>query len=123
MMYLRIVLLFALALVTTDSLAQSRKERKRKAETADQQPTSMDPSYPKKDYAPKASRKSSGKPTRELEEEYYERMENVQKEKRKSERLLSKPQYSDPLYFGHKRPPKKRKASKMKFCKECGIRH
>jgi hypothetical protein len=122
MVYLRIILLLLLALVTVDSLAQSRKNKKR-TEEATAQPTSMDPSYPKKDYAPKASRKSSGKPTRELEEEYYERMENVQKEKRKSERLLAKPQYSDPLYFGHKKPPKKRKASKMKFCKECGIRH
>ena len=27
------------------------------------------------------------------------------------------------MYFGHKRPPKKRPANKMKFCKECGIRH
>jgi hypothetical protein len=27
------------------------------------------------------------------------------------------------LYFGHKNPPKKHKAGKIRYCKECGIRH
>lgn len=120
-MYLRVILIVFLAFVTVDSFAQSRKHKK-KAETA-QQPTSLDPSYPEKEYAPKASRKSSTGPTYELQEEYYHRMAELQKTRTKNERLLAKPQYSDPLYFGHKRPPKKRKPSKMKFCKECGIRH
>jgi hypothetical protein len=42
---------------------------------------------------------------------------------RKQDRLARKPQYNDPTYFGHKRPPKKRPLGKRKFCKECGIRH
>lgn len=86
-------------------------------------------------YAPKTSRKASRKasrkpsmsasrgPTYGLVEEYYERMEAVAKARKKAARIMEKPQYSNPLYFGHKRPPKKRKPSKMKFCKVCGIRH
>lgn len=55
--------------------------------------------------------------------EYYERMEDVAKAYKKAERLSRKPQYSNPLYFGHKRPPKKHSPGKMRYCKECGIRH
>ena len=36
---------------------------------------------------------------------------------------MEKPQYSDPTYFGHKKPPKKRPVGKKKFCKECGMSH
>jgi hypothetical protein len=50
-------------------------------------------------------------------------MELVAKQKRKAEKEMMKPQYSDPTYFGHKRKPKKRHYKKMKYCKECGIRH
>lgn len=39
------------------------------------------------------------------------------------EKASRKPQYTNPLYFGHKRPPKKRKVGKKKFCKECGLVH
>lgn len=54
---------------------------------------------------------------------FRRRMKKVAKKNRKNERLALKPQYSDPLYFGHKRPPKKRKNGKKKFCKECGMTH
>ncbi len=124
-MHLRVILMVFIVLITADSFAQSHKHKKKaekKTETA-QQPTSRDPSYSEKEYAPKASHKSSRGPTYGLEEEYYQRMAELGKTRKKNERLLAKPQYSDPLYFGHKRPPKKRKPSKMKFCKECGIRH
>lgn len=126
-MYIRVILIIFLAFVTADLFGQSRKHKKkaeRKAE-ATHQPTSLDPSYPEeKEYAPKAShRKPSKGPTYGLEEAYYERVAALEKTRKKNEKMLSKPQYSDPLYFGHKHPPKKRKPSKMKFCKECGIRH
>lgn len=124
-MYLRIILISLSAFLCTEGHAQflKKKERKNK-EAAATQPTSLDPSYSRKDYtAPRASRKSTKGPTYGLEEEFYERMAELEKTRRKNERLMEKPQYSDPLYFGHKRPPKKRKPSKMKFCKECGIRH
>jgi hypothetical protein len=82
----------------------------------------LDP-LPQKDYAPKASRKYVKGPTFESEEKYYERMAKLEKTRRQNEKMLDKPQYSDPMYFGHKRPPKKHKRGKLKYCKECGIRH
>jgi hypothetical protein len=45
------------------------------------------------------------------------------KERQKMAEEMKKPQYSDKMYFGHKRPPKKRPVHKRKFCKECGIVH
>ncbi|MCS7019397.1 MAG: hypothetical protein RMJ87_09000 [Cytophagales bacterium] len=45
------------------------------------------------------------------------------KERRKIAEEMKKPQYADKMYFGHKRPPKKRPLHKRKFCKECGIVH
>lgn len=124
-MYVRIMLISFLALLSSEGHAQFWKKKEKKTkETAVGQPTSLDPSHSKKEYAaPRASRKSTKGPTYGLEEEFYERMADLEKTRRKNERLMEKPQYSDPLYFGHKRPPKKRKPSKMKFCKECGIRH
>lgn len=59
----------------------------------------------------------------ESRKEFEARMVKTVKEIRKREREMKKPQYSDPMYFGHKRPPKKHKAGKLKYCKECGIRH
>lgn len=56
-------------------------------------------------------------------EEYEERMKQKAKEYKKLAKLLKKPQYSDPSYFGHKHKPKKRPPGKRKFCKECGIVH
>lgn len=55
--------------------------------------------------------------------DFRDRMEQVYKEKAKAEKEAQKPQYSNPLYFGHKKPPKKRKNGKKKFCKECGLWH
>lgn len=55
--------------------------------------------------------------------EYEDRMKKNAKASRKMEKKMMKPQYSDQTYFGHKRPPKKRKPGKRKFCKECGIVH
>lgn len=55
--------------------------------------------------------------------EFEERMKRNAKEDRKEARIMKKPQYSDPAYFGHKRKPKKRKSGKRKLCKECGIVH
>lgn len=55
--------------------------------------------------------------------EYEERMEAKAKEYKKLAKLMEKPQYSDPSYFGHKHKPKKRKPGKRKFCRECEIVH
>lgn len=56
-------------------------------------------------------------------EQFRDRLKDVYKQKAKEERLADKPQYSDPLYFGHKKPPKKRPIGKQKMCKVCGIKH
>jgi hypothetical protein len=55
--------------------------------------------------------------------EFYERIEQAAKEKQRVIKKLSKAQYSDPRYFGHKRIPKRRPPHKMRYCGECGIRH
>lgn len=57
------------------------------------------------------------------EEEFEQRMKANAKKYRKQEKMAEKPQYSDPMYFGHKRPPKKRPPGKKKFCKVCGMKH
>jgi hypothetical protein len=120
-MQVRIFILILLVFVTGNAVAQSKK-KKSGDERKSSQPTTRDPEA-MKDYAPKASRKKSSGPTYESEEKYYQRMEELNKTRRKNEKLSEKPQYSDPMYFGHKRPPKKRKPGKMKYCKECGLRH
>ena len=123
-MCMRITLIVVLAFLTLESSAQFWKsKRKAEKEAVGGQPTSLNPSYARKDYVPKAARKEAKGPTYGLEQQFYERMEDLENTRRKNERMMDKPQYSDPLYFGHKRPPKKRKPSRMKYCKECGIRH
>jgi hypothetical protein len=117
------IILCMLILVTASgiAIAQSSKKKRKKADTDQQTPNSLAPSLPEKDYAPK---KSKGLELKyESDEEYKKRMEATIKQKMKNERLMETPQYSDRTYFGHKRPPKRHKPSKMKFCKVCGIRH
>jgi len=55
--------------------------------------------------------------------EFYERVEKAAREKQYVLKKLSKPQYSNKLYFGHKHKPKKRPPHKMRYCDQCGIRH
>ncbi len=50
-------------------------------------------------------------------------MKENKKKYGKMQKEMKKPQYYNPLYFGHKKPPKKRKTGKRKFCKECAIVH
>jgi len=55
--------------------------------------------------------------------EYEQRMKANVKKYEVMARKMEKPQYSDPLYFGHKRKPKIRPVGKRKYCKECEIVH
>ena len=55
--------------------------------------------------------------------EFYQRIEEAAKQKQRIIKELSKRQYSDPRYFGHKKIPKRRLPHKMRYCGECGIRH
>jgi hypothetical protein len=117
-----IFLLFLLCSVV--AFGQSKKKRKSSVPKPPvEQPSALNPGQAEKVYAPKASRKSTKGATYNAEKEFYDRMEELEKTKRKNEKLAAKPQYSDPMYFGHKKPPKKRKPGKMRYCKECGIRH
>lgn len=60
---------------------------------------------------------------REESEAFRKRLKRNARKKARKEKKALKPQFSDPLYFGHKKPPKKRKNGNKKFCKECGLKH
>lgn len=104
------------------SVAEAQTSKKKGADQVSTQPSSVEPFYPKEEYQPKKI-KPSGKITYDARDKFYDRMEQVAKANRKAEKELLKPQYSDPSYFGHKRPPKRRPNGKTRYCKECGIRH
>ena len=55
--------------------------------------------------------------------EYEDRMVTNVKRRNDLAKELNKPQYSDPSYFGHKKPPKKRANGKKRKCKECHMWH
>ena len=59
----------------------------------------------------------------QLRKEWEQRMEANAKKYNEMAKEMKKPQYSDPLYFGHKNKPKKRPPGKKKYCSECGIVH
>jgi hypothetical protein len=123
---MRTVLVLVFLLLSIVGFGQSGKKKKKNKKATEQSmpvPTSLDPNLPQEKYEPKKSSRSSKGPTYQSEQEYYERKAGLEKTRRKNERMLDKPQYSDPAYFGHKRPPKRRPPNKMKFCKVCGIRH
>lgn len=120
---LRYLLAIIIIMVATSVLAQSKRKKAKKEETTSGQPSSLAPYYPQKNYEPSKKKKSSGKVTYKAEQEFYDRKAELGKQTRKNEKELEKPENSDPLYFGHKRPPKKRPVHRMKYCKVCGIRH
>lgn len=69
--------------------------------------------------------KKKNKPVTTQEEvaDFRKRMRKTARKNAKIEKKMDDPQYSDPLYFGHKKPPKRRPPGKKKFCKECGLVH
>jgi hypothetical protein len=86
--------------------------------------TSLQPNLPTKVYAPKASKKKTKKKvTYDARDEFYDRIEELGRERRKADKKKNLPEYSNFQYFGHKKQPKKRPPEKMKYCKICGIRH
>lgn len=139
MKYFLITLLFFTCL-TFSSDAQQKKAQKADKKTGQtEQDNSFAPFSPAKS-AIDANKQSTERKSKKTDKKlsYYEifnrrmdqkivefrqRMKENAKEARKRARLMKKPQYSDPLYFGHKRKPKKRPVGKRKLCKECGIVH
>lgn len=85
-------------------------------------PGEASPFKSKKSFFRKKKNKHKDEPER-LIKEYHERMEANQKRNKKMAKEMKKPQYADPLYFGHKKKPKKRPVGKRKFCDECGMVH
>lgn len=128
---MRLLLSILLTVVTLTSYGQlSRKEKKAaRRGTAVDQPTTRDPaSQSEEDFiAPKVKdhkqKRKSGGVTYNAQKEYEERMAARAKTYRYNERMLMKPQYANPAYFGHKRKPKRHAPGKIRYCKECGIRH
>ena len=59
----------------------------------------------------------------ETRADFEKRMKIVAKRKAAEARMKKKPQYSNNLYFGHKRKPKKHKLGKKKYCKICEFAH
>lgn len=126
---MRIYLLIIFTALSFAGFSQSGKKKATAPDNTQQNaPSSVNP-YAQQDQfstGNKSAKKGSSKSTKvtyNAERTYYERVETVAKTRRKNEKLAQKPQYSDPLYFGHKKIPKKNPPNKMKFCKECGIRH
>lgn len=126
---MRVISILILFLISMTVFGQSERKKKKQKKAERQQsmpvptPSSLDPSAPQGKYEPKKSKRSSSGPTYDNEKEYYDRVAAIEKTRRKNERMMDKPQYSDPSYFGHKRPPKRRPPGKTKYCKECGLRH
>jgi hypothetical protein len=88
------------------------------------QSTSLQPNLPTKVYAPKASKKKKKSTvTYDARDKFYDRIEEMERDKRRVAKKKQMPEYSSFQYFGHKKQPKKRPPEKMKYCKICGIRH
>ena len=113
------VCLFLILLSGNDAKAQTS----RRSEDVSSKKKSVKKTGKKKFVLFNKKKKSPYKTADQLQEEYVARMKENSKRRDKEEKMADKPQYSNPLYFGHKKPPKKRKNGKKKFCKECGLTH
>jgi hypothetical protein len=114
-----------LLILFTNSIGYAQKRSPANTTTpTSQQPSSVDPSVLQpKIYEPKKKKTTGYKTTYDARERFYVRMEEVAKAHRKAEKEMQKAQYANPSYFGHKKPPVKNPPGKMKYCKECGMRH
>ncbi len=114
-----------LTLAAVSSFGQSSEKSKGEnsfAPVEEEQPSAIQRKTMKKRGKKSAKSVFNKKMDRKIEE-FDKRMAANAKADRKERRLMSKPQYSDPSYFGHKRKPKKREVGKRKFCKECSLWH
>lgn len=126
---MRILISILLTMIAFTSYGQLTRKEKKAARrgTAVERPTTLNPGSEDADFvAPKVKERKQKKPggvTYNAQKEYEERMSARAKTYRYNERMLMKPQYANPAYFGHKRKPKRHAPGKIKYCKECGIRH
>ena len=126
---MKVLVALLLTFITCTAHAQLTGKEKRAARkgSSTNQPTTLDPGSAN---VPTVSPRLSGKkekkskgPTYNAQKEFEDRMQARAKTYRKNEKMLMRRQFNDPSYFGHKHKPKKHSAAKMRYCKECGIRH
>jgi len=125
MRYFIIVAVLGLTFSWGQTQGQSKKDTKKSnTENYQQSPSSRDPGSRSTTTARKSVKKSAGASFNAQGFAEYEKLKKENAKKyRKIEKMKDDPQYADPLYFGHKKKPKKRKVGKRKYCKECGIVH
>lgn len=96
------------------------------AEAQTELPTSREPGRRQGVHSPqhmKSVKRKKQKVQHTAQYEFYERVEQVAKEKQRILKYLSRPQFADHRHLGHKKMPKRRQPHKMRYCSECGIRH
>lgn len=123
-----LLLVFGLQMVAQGQSIFKKKSNKEKSpsETPAYEDNSKAPSSATTIKTSTSKRKSKKKQPivyDQLVVEQKELMEANVKKYNKIAKELEKPQYSDPMYFGHKKKPKKRPPGKKKFCKECQMWH
>jgi hypothetical protein len=114
---MRAIVIMLLVLLLSPVFSQKKKGKKNAP------PTTVEPYYPQREYGPKDEGKKKKGLTYEAQARYQDRVRALQKIQIVREENRAKAQSTNPLYFGHRRPPKKRPPEKMKFCKVCQIRH
>ncbi len=114
------IVLFGI-LTAGGSYAQNRGQENSREAGSDRGGT-YDPQLSKQKKKSKGKKYLAGEYDKKVEE-HNKLMEENAKKNEKAAKEMEKPQYSDPTYFGHKHPPKKRPPGKKKFCKVCGMVH
>ncbi|MEO1051101.1 MAG: hypothetical protein AAFX87_10755 [Bacteroidota bacterium] len=138
---MRYVLLICILSLLSGYAVQAQKKKDKKNNKQEQvefskSPNAYEPYKPEENTAEQTSSKKSSKKAKKQSfngqyskmldtkvKEFEKRMVAKEKYERKKAKGMEKPQYSNALYFGHKKPPKKRPKGKRKLCKECGIVH
>jgi len=121
-----LILGFLISFWSFYSLAQSESGE------GQQTPNSRDPGTSSESYSSQTKKKTSQKKAsshyfKKGAESHLAAAEKRQKKNarkfKKEQKLMKKPQFSDPLYLGHKKKPKIRRKGKRKLCKECDLIH
>jgi hypothetical protein len=121
-----LTLLMAVCLLAGGAADAFAQQKKKKGKGKSQVRTSTRGALPQKDYAKEvaAIKKKKKNKKGKVHIASNDFVEQRKKENFKAEqKMADSPQYTDKMYFGHKRPPKKRPLGKRKFCKECGMKH
>jgi hypothetical protein len=120
----RVLFVSVLVLLTAASTAAQSSRKRQKDKELNGQSSTLDAYYPKKEYGPKDSKKKSQHLlAHDGEKHLHDRRTESDKDKRKAEKIMMSSQYAELGFFGHRRFPKRHKPRKMKYCRECGIRH